>query len=539
MGFIKEDYEAVRRKRAVMISLGAIVAIVVVIVLFTVVFKKSPGEATEPGTGDSQSASNVENVANSTDSGSASQGSGKTKDLPTIIRETRRSVVLIQTFDRQGNTLGVGSGFFVTETGDIISNRHVFRGAHHAEAETANGKFKIAKVLAQNSSKDLVRFSLGRTGKRFQPLKMSDSTPQVGESIMVIGNPMGLEATVSNGIVSASRNFPPFGNVIQITCPISPGSSGSPVLNMKGEVVGVATFQMVKGQNLNFAIPIAHAKALKPEEGQELADVNFESSQLIESIEDPFDQGVIHYSRQEYEGAISCFEKALESDPRNAEAYYHLGLCYKEVQTTNAVEAFKKAIELKPDYAEAYFNLGVTYLLLNMQEEAITVLRKAREINPDNDEALLHLGIAYGMARQYDSAISVLKKSVDIFPDTKAYYYLGASYSATKQYDLAISAFRQSIEIDPENLDAFIGLGACYVMVENWRQGIITMNKAVLLDPANSEVHYILGIMHLGNRDLESAELELQLLNRQNASSRMCADLSNAITRYKVANGIR
>ncbi|UCH93726.1 MAG: trypsin-like peptidase domain-containing protein, partial [Candidatus Aminicenantes bacterium] len=338
MSFYKKDYIETQRKRNTMIALAS-VALIIIIVFSYNLLKKSPEEETGP---------KPKTVIGEKKPGEKPKPDSPTsekKDRPTIIKETRESVVLIKILDRDGNTISVGSGFIINDNGDIISNRHVFRGAHQAEVETTKGKFTVAKVQAQDANNDLVRLSLGRTGRKFKPIKMSDSMPEVGESIMVIGNPLGLEATVSSGIVSARRKFLPFGQVIQITCPISPGSSGSPVLNMKGEVIGVATFQMVKGQNLNFAIPIAHAKALKPSKGEELASVNFETTEFIESLEDPFDQGMILYGREQYEGAIPFFKQAVEKDPQNAEAYYHLGICYRETRATAAIEAFKKAIE--------------------------------------------------------------------------------------------------------------------------------------------------------------------------------------------------
>jgi hypothetical protein len=103
------------------------------------------------------------------------------------------------------------------------------------------------------------------------PLSLSKTVPEVGERIIVYGSPLGLENTVSDGIVSAIRDIPEFGKIIQITAPISPGSSGSPVLNMKGEVIGVASFQMIDGQNLNFAIPSERVARLNSTKEKKIA----------------------------------------------------------------------------------------------------------------------------------------------------------------------------------------------------------------------------------------------------------------------------
>ncbi|MGD2084591.1 MAG: tetratricopeptide repeat protein [Candidatus Aminicenantes bacterium] len=531
MSFYKKEYVDARRKRNTIIAMAA-AALIIIILISHQLLKKSPEPDTtvtppKPGT--------VEPLKRKEEPTKPK----KKKDLPTIISETKPSVVLIRTFSRNGKQIATGSGFFITDTGDIISNRHVFQGAYRAEAETTKGKFPITKVLDQDPANDLVRLSLGRTGRKFQPLTMSESMPKVGESIMVIGNPLGLESTVSNGIVSAKRKFPPFDVVIQITCPISPGSSGSPVMNMMGEVIGVATFQMVQGQNLNFAIPISIAKALNAGKGVTLTDANIVSTDLIESMENPFDQGQILFSRDQFEGAIPYFKKAVEKDPFHAEAYYYLGICYRETGATDAVDAFKKAIEINPNYVKAYYDLGITYNRLNMKAEAIEVFKQVLEISPDHEDALLNLGIAYCLDKNFRSATSVLKRSVDIFPNKKAYYYLGVSYAGQTLHDKAIYAFKQAIEIDTNYVEAYIGLGASYGAVENLLQGIKALNQAVILDPQNPYVHYLLGMLHLANHDLISAENEYKLLIQYKGDNKLQNELNSAISKYKSYYGIR
>jgi serine protease Do len=525
MSVYKKEYIDAQRKRNIIIAI-AVPAFIVVVIIFYNILKKSPGPGptvTPPGTV----------AVRPPTTGEKSTKPHKEKDLPTIINETKPSVVLIRTYTRDGKQLATGSGFFITDTGDIVSNRHVFQGAHKAEAETTTGKFLITRVQDQDPANDLVRLSLGRTGRQFQPLRMSQSMPAVGEKIMVIGSPLGLESTVSDGIVSAKRKFPPFGTVIQITCPISPGSSGSPVMNMRGEVIGVATFQMGQGQNLNFAIPILHAKALKAAEGVEIASANIYSTELIEALEEPFDKGQILYEREQYEGAIPYFQKAVEKDPFRAEAHYYLGICYRESGVTDAVDAFKKAIEINPDYVEAYYELGVTYNQLNMKKEAIGAFKKVLVINPDHEDALLNLGIAYCLDKNFAAATSVLKRSVEIFPNKRAYYYLGVSYAGQTQHDRAIYAFKQAVEMDANFLEAYIALGVSYFAVENLIQGIKTLNQAVVLDPQNPYVHYLLGLLHLANHDLRSAEGEYNLVVQYKGESGLQTHLKNAISQYK------
>ncbi len=173
-----------------------------------------------------------------------------------LSKRVRPAVVLIQCFDKNQVPLGQGSGFFVSPKGDVITNKHVIIGAHTATVRLASGAlYFVEGVSAVDPDSDIVKLRVKLNGRETPYVAPTDLLPQVGEDIVVVGNPLGLESTVSKGIVSAIRDISTIGNVLQISAPISPGSSGSPVLNMKGQVVGIATFILKEGQALNFAIP--------------------------------------------------------------------------------------------------------------------------------------------------------------------------------------------------------------------------------------------------------------------------------------------
>src|SRR5438093_8586803 len=95
---------------------------------------------------------------------------------------------------------------------------------------------------------------------------MTTSLPDEGEQIFVIGNPLRLEGSVSNGIVSAIREVPDLGRIIQVTAPVSHGNSGSPLFNMRGEVIGIVTVKVTNGQNINLALGVTRIAALSGKE---------------------------------------------------------------------------------------------------------------------------------------------------------------------------------------------------------------------------------------------------------------------------------
>src|ERR1044072_3558097 len=159
--------------------------------------------------------------------------------LPELVRRIKPSAVAIETFDARGEKLSRGSGFFI-DTDRIVTNRHVIDGAFRAEVHSVSGtSYPVRSVLAVDAEGDIALLKVDAPPNSVRPLLLDRASPQEGESIVVIGNPFGLEGSVTNGIVSAVRDIPGFGRIIQITAPISPGSSGSPVVNMQGQVIGV------------------------------------------------------------------------------------------------------------------------------------------------------------------------------------------------------------------------------------------------------------------------------------------------------------
>lgn len=163
------------------------------------------------------------------------------------------SVVRIVAYDITGARIGEGSGFFISP-GRIITNEHVVDGAHSAEVFTDQERFDLITVLRMDHDMDLAILSVNAGNET--PLQMSrDAELRPGQRVVAIGNPLGLEKTLSDGLISAVRMVDHI-QFLQITAPISPGSSGGPLLDQDGRVIGVVSATMREGQNLNFAIGI-------------------------------------------------------------------------------------------------------------------------------------------------------------------------------------------------------------------------------------------------------------------------------------------
>ncbi len=156
---------------------------------------------------------------------------------------------------------GLGTGFVVKREGWIATNLHVIVGASALIVATPDRhEYPVIDVLAIDKVRDL---ALLRVDADLGPLVLGDSDAvRAGDGVVAIGHPLGLEDTVSNGLVSAVRVIDPTLTVLQISAPIAPGSSGGPLFSDHGEVIGVVTAFSTKGQNLNFGIPVRYLKEM-------------------------------------------------------------------------------------------------------------------------------------------------------------------------------------------------------------------------------------------------------------------------------------
>lgn len=515
MKFVREDYQKSQRRKWVWITICMIFLAGIYVIWHSYGKRSAADKELAELSPDRSSRGAPGSVYESeeTDKTSAVKKKPAEKDLPALIKEVKGAIAVILTYDRKDKPIGQGTGFFINNHGHVLSNYHVFRGARRAEVKLPFGTYPVHKVLAEDSDSDLILFSVNIKPDRYRPLLFDNHSPPVGERIVVIGNPLGLEATVADGIVSAHRDLEPFGKVIQITSPISPGSSGSPVLNMRGEVIGVATFQYRQGQNLNFAIPIARANRLVSTGEKELTELSFADKEELAAAASAFSRGIVYYNAGEYENAAAQFKEAVKEDPANAEAYYYLGMSCKEDRAFDAIDAFKTAVNIDPGYLNAYCNLGIVYNSLAMYREAVQALKQALEIDPDHPESLVHLGVAYASDKEYRAAVKVLERAIEIETDAKSFLYLGMAYMAIRDYDKALDAFQGAVDQDPDFYEAYVGLGYCYAIFKNWKRGINLLKRAESLEPGHPEIHYLLGFMYLGDDDLSSAENEARRLS--------------------------
>jgi hypothetical protein len=232
----------------------------------------------------------------------------------TVLKQ-KRAVVTLYINDKDGKQIGTGTGFIIDSNGIIATNYHVISAWLEADntllVKMENGAyFPLQSLINYDNENDVALFKVD--GKELPIINLSkDYLPKQGENIIVVGSPLGLETSVSDGIVSSVRGKD---GVLQITAPVSPGSSGSPVFNSNGEVIAVVTFLISEGQNLNFAIPAKHVanllkKALKPENKVVAAETHSEAPASKTVLPEPpdmdFEKADALFAGDKYDEAIS------------------------------------------------------------------------------------------------------------------------------------------------------------------------------------------------------------------------------------------
>jgi hypothetical protein len=175
----------------------------------------------------------------------ACTGTADADEIAAILDQASPAVVTVLTETRQG------SGFVIRADGIVVTTWHVIAGASRVRVRLSSGQLlAVTRIVAANPDRDVAMMHVAGTGLPI--VRLGDTaTVRRGDRILVIGSPLGLEQTVSDGLISAIRHRPD--PVLQVTAPISPGSSVGPVLNAQGLVVGVAVFRLRGGKNLNFA----------------------------------------------------------------------------------------------------------------------------------------------------------------------------------------------------------------------------------------------------------------------------------------------
>jgi Flp pilus assembly protein TadD len=329
-------------------------------------------------------------------------------DIPALVQKAKPAVVEIRTYDQRNKLLKTGTGFFISPDGLLLTNYHVISGGNFITAKMPNGAvFFLKGVVTASATYDVAQLQFIATDVSYLTLGSSSDAVE-GQRVLVIGNPEDLEGTVSDGIISAFRAGR---SMIQITAPVSPGSSGSPVLDESGNVIGIVTQVLKEGQNLNFAISAETIRDAVAESAVEL-------SVTRGPIDDVYNRASEHLKNSDYKAVIADYTEAIRLQPGDSIGYWLRGLAYSHLnQNDNAVNDLNKAIALNPNFPLAYCSRGKAYRDLEQYEKAISDYNQAIRLKPDFAEAYSNRGNSYYALKQYEKAVKDYTEAIRLKPD--------------------------------------------------------------------------------------------------------------------------
>ena len=410
-----------------------------------------------------------------------------------IAEKALAATVYLEMKDGNGTTLGFGSGFFVKEN-LIATNYHVIEGAAQGTAKLV-GKYTtytIEGLTAIDEKNDLALLKVTAYGIAPLPLGDSDDA-KIGATVYVAGNPLGLEGTFSDGIISSKQGG--YSNErLQMTAPISPGSSGGPVLNSKGEVIGVSVVSShnLASQNLNFAIPSNYLKVLLT---HSVTNKSLWQDRQSISAETYLKWGNAKYNMGLYQEAISDFDKAIRLKRGYAEAYNNRGFAKDSLgQHFPAISDFDRAIQLKPDFADAYNNRGNAKANLNQHFAAVSDYDTVIRLRPDYAGGYYNRGIRKYYLGQYKEAITDYDMAIRLKPDlVEAYVNRGIAKDRLRQHFDAISDYDMAIRLKPNYPDAYYARGNAKSRMEQYDAAVEDYDTAIGLKPNYPDVYYARG----------------------------------------------
>ena len=428
-----------------------------------------------------------------------------------IAQKALDATVLLVMEDASGKVLGVGSGFFV-RTNQIATNFHVIEGAERGIAKRVSHEteYKITNFNVIDEIHDLAILQVSDAD--VQPLALGDSNAVViGDTCYVAGNPKGfLEGTFSHGLISAIRELQS-SKLLQLTAPISAGSSGGPVLNNKCEVIGVSVITVTGGQNLNFAVPSNYLNAIIS-----------------------YREGNAKYELGLFQSAIENYDITIRSNPDHVLAYiwrsfakYELGQhaaasqdCYtarglmgrirshKHIgsrrmnpkQQVNKIAGYDTAIRLNPDNPFAYFWRGFANNDLAKYDTALADCDTAIRLKPDFALAYSERGGAKDALGHKIAAIQDHNAAVQLRPDYAIFYYnRGLAKAKFGKYNAAIEDFDAAIKLQPDDAVTYMARGNAKSNLGQHVTAISDYDTAIRLQPDDALAYYNRG---LGRVDL-------------------------------------
>jgi tetratricopeptide (TPR) repeat protein/sporulation protein YlmC with PRC-barrel domain len=467
---------------------------------------------------------------------------GKVSD---VILDQKKAVVTIYIEDN-GKVIVYGSGFIIDGNGTIVTNYHVIEPWEKTQKgilyiKKSDGVFlEPIKIIAVDGDKDVALIRVKENNLSFIKMAIAYKASQ-GEDVVVIGTPLGFETTVTNGIISGIRGDDGF---LQISAPVSPGNSGSPVLNSKGEAIGVATLIMTGGQNLNFAIPVSYVNTILAKEKSNQPKGLRNTSATAPSdnsgprpVEVP--EGTGHKGKvlQAMQAGTYTYLDIDENGHKLWIAVMNEAIVKEGVKIGDTIEFPDsppmynfQSKELKKTFDSVIFSAGLKKVINNTDDLSIGAINRSIELDPKNPALYYKRATHYLSEMKYpdgtpeqktetetynlllcaeslndlNRAITLNNKLAGVFAK-RAELVTDNLYCNNNNISQAVSDYESAINLDPTNPQFWISKGWLHVQLKEMKKLLECAKRATTLSPKNESGYYLYGSYYIENGNYTKA----------------------------------
>jgi S1-C subfamily serine protease/cytochrome c-type biogenesis protein CcmH/NrfG len=427
------------------------------------------------------------------------------------------AVVRIEVRDDKFRGVCVGTGFFVSADGLLVTNHHVIESGTFATVETSDGTTLFVEgVAAVDAKQDLAVLKVKASNLKCLALG-ADERPPIGTRVFAVGHPVGVKNSVlSEGLVSSvgvaiGGDVPSIGT----TAAISHGSSGGPLMTGDGTVVGVIAALREDAQNLNFAVPVALVNKLMKSAGagttlKPLASAG--GSALTREQADVLRKAWAAIDRGQLRDAAQVLSENREKMKGSNAYWVTAGALHLELRNyALAVEAMENAVRLRGDAAEAHGMLGTAYFLQQKYREAAKSMESASRLSPRDPKYYAAAGRCYMELNMPDRAVGPYKKATTLAPGDAAYASrLADAYFAMGQYADAMMGYEKVLRLNASDDDAYFALGKCYLNLRRYGEAEAPLRKALALNPRHAGAHLAMGLWQLEKNQVGAALTSFQ-----------------------------
>ncbi|HEY3414355.1 MAG TPA: tetratricopeptide repeat protein [Armatimonadota bacterium] len=459
-----------------------------------------------------------------------------------IVTRMRPSIVTLSILDPDKQKSS-GSGVFLTASGQILTCFHLISNAKTVSALLPDGtSARVTGVLSSSRAQDWAVLQSDVRNAVPAP-RGKPALLRQGDRVYAVGAPAGgPDPEIAEGAVSRIRDTQGAGLYLWTTAPVATGSSGGPVVNANGEVVGIAAFRMPQGDNLVFAIGIgnveSHWKGTERARPFAAASAEIRGNVPVPSPPDdpteaprlfadglaalPGDGATLSEKETAYRSALTFFEKDDRLWPNDVDIRFQVAYCYGALgetakaiagfrtvirlqpldpiphfnlgvvlanagRTGEAIVEYRTAIRLKPDYAMAHNNLGVMLRRLSRNDEAMQEYRTAIRNQSDLAEAHFNLGLALRKAGRADEAVAEYRTAIRFKPGfDAAHFSLGVAHSEAGRTDEAIAEYKEALSANPDYVQAYFGLGNALYLKSRTDDAVTEYAEAIRICPEYS-----------------------------------------------------